>query len=97
MHHIFFDEYKQVSKNYRVHPYFFEISSKDYKIHYFHFDCTSIDDLWTLDKDIHIRGALLLKLIRTVILWTLWLARNNICFNASPIPTVASVASFIIY
>lgn len=62
----------------------------------FQFNCTSILDLWSIDKDIHTREPLILEVIRAATIWSIWLVRNKICFNNATIPSIASVATSII-
>ena len=55
-----------------------------------------MSDLWYFDYWIPLYDSLLVELIRAATLWIVWLTRNNICFQNSPIPSIRSVAASII-
>lgn len=62
-----------------------------------YFDCTTIEDFWFIDTCIPLKDTLLVKwLIRAAILQVIWLTRNKICFNNSPIPSLQSIGTHII-
>lgn len=43
----------------------------------FHFNCSSIKDMSFLNASISLKDKLLLELISGVVLWMIWLERNN--------------------
>lgn len=64
---------------------------------YYFFNCERVSDLWLLDTWIPLKNSLLIKLIRAVTIWVVWLARNRVCLNDAEIPSLASLGSQIIY
>lgn len=62
----------------------------------FLFNCSHLSDLWILDAYIPLKDKFLLELIRAATLWILWLNRNRVYFNGSPVPSLASLGSQII-
>lgn len=61
-----------------------------------YFNCENIEDLWLLDCCIPRKNKLLVKLVRAVTLWSIWLAKNKVSFENSPIPPLTSIGTNII-
>ena len=55
-----------------------------------------IRDLWLLDASIPLKDQLLIELIRGVVLWIIWLERNDLIFNNSEIRPIYALATKII-
>lgn len=47
----------------------------------FTFSYTTIEELWIIDKDIPLKDRCMVELIRGAVLWSVWLARNKMCFQ----------------
>ena len=47
----------------------------------FEFDYTTVEELWLLDASIPLKDRLLIEMVRGAVLWTVWLARNKLCFQ----------------
>ena len=62
----------------------------------FTYNCTNIDDLWILDAYIPLKDKKLLELIRGAVLWTVWIERNNMCFQNKNPRIVQGIASSIV-
>jgi hypothetical protein len=52
----------------------------------FTFEGNSLDDLWKIDASISFKNETLVEIIRSVVLWIVWLERNRICFNIDVVP-----------
>ena len=62
----------------------------------FRYDCTTLEDLWLLDAYIPLKDTLLVEMIRAATLWTIWLARNRLCFHDVSVPSLTSIGTSII-
>jgi zinc-binding in reverse transcriptase len=47
----------------------------------FDFHGDTLEDIWFLDASIPVKHAQLVEMIRGAVMWTIWLERNNVCFN----------------
>lgn len=62
----------------------------------FTFNYESVEDLWLIDCCISLKDKLFVKLVRASTLWSIWLARNKVCFENATIPPLTSIGSNII-
>jgi hypothetical protein len=62
----------------------------------FVFQCHSIADLWLLDAAIPLKDKPIIELIRGVVLWSIWIERNRLCFQNGCISTLKSFGAKII-
>lgn len=77
-------------------PFAFQIWTWIASHNNFHFTGSTMSDIWHIAAPIPLKEPLLIELIRGVVLWILWLERNKICFQHTPLPSVQVVGSKII-
>lgn len=86
-------------KNYKLRIDFhnYQVSSYITNHNGFTFYYDSLENLWFIDACISLKkDTILIKLVRAATLWVVWLIRNKVCLNNSPIPSLASIGTAII-